>query len=304
MSEQVNELAAALVKAQAAMKNPPKKRTAFIKSQKGSSYKYNYADLADIIDAIRDPLCTAGLAYVQVVKQSAGGGQSLITQLLHTSGQWMASSYPLPRQAGAQEMGSFITYARRYSLCAILGIAGEDDNDGQSATEGGPTEETTRTQLVEQMGAAAIGNRAVLEYCKREGLHAEGNTVEDLPIAVVNVLLEKWDAAVAAMKAMPAKKLPSQKKAPPAAPTPPETTIPPQESPDELPGLPSLPSPLGKLLAEAKITADDLHAYYVAAGHFPKEMTTDKLPSDYVKALTAPDNWKKVVQKIKTKKAE
>jgi hypothetical protein len=222
--------------------------------------------------------------------------------LLHTSGQWMASSYPLPRQAGAQEMGSFITYARRYSLCAILGIAGEDDNDGESATEGGSTDETTRAQLIEQMGAAAIGNRAVMEYCKHEGLHSEGNTVEDLPIIVVNSLLEKWDAAVAAMKELSAKKQP--KKVTPAAAAPTSPATPPQESPDELPGLPSLSSPLGKLLAEAKITSDDLHAYFVAAGHFPKEMTTDKLPSDYVKALTAPDNWKKVVQKIKTKKAE
>lgn len=129
-SEQTSELVAALVKAQAAIKPPVKDRHV-----QAGSRRYSYADLATVIESVREPLGKSGLAVTQATDLD-GDTLRLVTRLAHISGQFLEAVYPLPRGASPQELGSALTYARRYSICAILGIAAEDDDDGEAATGG------------------------------------------------------------------------------------------------------------------------------------------------------------------------
>ncbi|MDA8311458.1 MAG: ERF family protein [Actinomycetota bacterium] len=125
-SEQIDQLAAALAAAQAAFPPVKKDRTATVPTKTGGTYSYHYADLTDLLDAVRPVLTANGLAVVQ-----GGTGERMVTRLVHTSGQWIESDGTLPAtQATPQGLGSAITYARRYWLSALLGIAAEEDDDG------------------------------------------------------------------------------------------------------------------------------------------------------------------------------
>jgi hypothetical protein len=125
-SDQIDLLAAALVKAQAAMKPASMNKI-------NPHFKSKYADLASIIESLRKPLTDNGLAFTQTLGRDILPEFSLVTTLLHTSGQWLRSEYPLPVNATPQQMGSALTYARRYSLSAITGTAADEDDDGDKA---------------------------------------------------------------------------------------------------------------------------------------------------------------------------
>jgi hypothetical protein len=133
-SEQTNELSAALAVAQGAMK-------AATFNKINPHFKNRYADLAAVVDAIRGPLASNGLSYTQTT-EIREGGFVLVTTLRHASGQWVASEYPLPAGAKPQELGSALTYARRYSLSAIACIAADDDDDAEGARK---TDQTSST---------------------------------------------------------------------------------------------------------------------------------------------------------------
>lgn len=128
-SENTNDLSAALAKAQAAM-------TAATFNRINPHFKNRYADLAAVLDAIREPLATNGLSVTQTT-EIREGGFVLVTTLRHSSGQWVGSEYPLPIGAKPQELGSALTYARRYSLSAIACIAADDDDDAEMARTNG-----------------------------------------------------------------------------------------------------------------------------------------------------------------------
>jgi hypothetical protein len=131
-SETTGELTKALVKAQADFKSVMKTKTARM-----GSYTYTYADLADIVEAVRPSLGVCGLAYTQS-PTIAGGLPALTTTLLHESGEWISDTMLLfIAKDDAQGQGSAITYARRYALAAVLGIVTEDDDDGAGASERG-----------------------------------------------------------------------------------------------------------------------------------------------------------------------
>lgn len=126
-SEHINEIAAALAKAQGELKNPAK-------AAENSHFHKRYADLACGLDAIRPVLSRHGLALTQMTYMDAEMVM-LETRLAHSSGQWLRATYPVGRfPMKHQEVGSAITYARRYSGFAICGIAGaDDDDDGNEA---------------------------------------------------------------------------------------------------------------------------------------------------------------------------
>lgn len=133
MSPQISEITAALAKAQTAFPVVKKDSKAEIRSVKGNR-DYHYASLGAVLDAIRGPLAAHGIAYTQPLEETPEG-TFLVTLLLHTSGQWICSRFRIPRNdtTGAQDVGSYITYARRYSIAGVTGLAIEDD-DGQAAT--------------------------------------------------------------------------------------------------------------------------------------------------------------------------
>lgn len=124
-SEQLNELAGALAKAQGKMGNA-------ILNKINPHFKSKYADLAAIRDAVSPALAENGIALLQVIDADEHG-QFLTTRLVHSSGQWIESVHPLPATAKPQEFGSSLTYARRYSLAAICGISADEDDDANAA---------------------------------------------------------------------------------------------------------------------------------------------------------------------------
>ena len=127
-SEQINELAAALAKAQGQIQGA-------VKDSTNPAFKSRYADLASVWDACRVALSLNGLAVVQG-PALVGQGVSVTTRLLHSSGQWAESTLMLPMdKATAQGAGSAITYARRYALAAMVGVAPDDDDDGNAASQ-------------------------------------------------------------------------------------------------------------------------------------------------------------------------
>lgn len=129
-SPQIEELAAALAKAQGAVAGVIKAHTARVVSKRTQArYTYTYADLASVLDACRRPLADNGLALIHRPQ-----GRQIETLLLHSSGQWLLSTMPLlvGERPGPQDFGSALTYARRYATMALLGIAAEDD-DGEAA---------------------------------------------------------------------------------------------------------------------------------------------------------------------------
>lgn len=129
--QNVGGLVAALAVARVAFPTIQKGRTAKVKMKSGGEYSYSYADLSDILDAVSTPLNEASLVVAQTMEMR-GESWFLVTKLMHVSGEALESVYPIPHPAenSPQEIGSAITYARRYALTAILGIAAEEDDDG------------------------------------------------------------------------------------------------------------------------------------------------------------------------------
>lgn len=124
-SEQIDKLAEALAKAQGELKNPPKNRTAKIPTKTGGSYEYNYADLPSIIETINGPLSKNGLSHIETMMDG-----NLTVALMHSSGQWVDSSLPVPQTTDVKILGGYLTYLRRYLLTGLVGVAADEDLDG------------------------------------------------------------------------------------------------------------------------------------------------------------------------------
>src|SRR3989475_3029014 len=144
-SESVAALASALAKAQAELINPEKSLTATIRSGRPGEGErsFRYAPLASGLDIVRKTLGQHEIATVQTtVIDKETGVVNLSTMLAHASGEWIASDWPVcavAETANPQRMGAALTYARRYALFTLVGIAGEDDLDAPDLCAGPPT---------------------------------------------------------------------------------------------------------------------------------------------------------------------
>src|SRR5579863_7113288 len=134
-SPSIGSLAAALAKAQAELVNPEKSLAATIRSEGagGAEQTFRYAPLSSGLDIVRKTLGQHEIATVQTTAiDQAAGIVSLTTVLAHASGEWIASDWPvcaISETATPHRMGAALTYARRYALFTLVGIAGEDDRD-------------------------------------------------------------------------------------------------------------------------------------------------------------------------------
>ena len=147
-SESIAGLAAALAKAQGQMKGA-------IKDSANPFFKSKYADLASVVEAIRAAFSANGLSYIQTVEPSEKDEVRVETTLLHSSGEWISCgvlSLPVSK-VDAQGYGSALTYARRYSLSAAVGVAPEDD-DGNAASAAKPKKTMDCTTHLFALGAA------------------------------------------------------------------------------------------------------------------------------------------------------
>jgi len=129
-SNQINELATALAKFQGEMPQVVKNKKATILTKSGSSYSYKYADLTGILDSVRPNLSKHGLSTTQIFVD-----YKIITMLMHSSGQFISSELELncAEEIKPQELGSIITYMRRYALVSILGISADEDDDCENS---------------------------------------------------------------------------------------------------------------------------------------------------------------------------
>lgn len=151
-SESIKNIAIALSKFQAEVKNPAN-------TANNPFFKSKYAPLSDILNDVRPILAKNGLSVIQT---PGGDGVNVIvtTLLVHESGEWIESD-PLVLKADkatAQGAGSAITYARRYALSALLGISSEDDDDGNGATGSG-------NEAIDD-----VKIKALQQLCKKKGI--------------------------------------------------------------------------------------------------------------------------------------
>lgn len=128
MSAEINEIAAALSSFQGEIKQPKLSKEVKVKTKGGYEYKFKYADLSACVEAAAPMLKVHGLAVTQLVSN-----HTLTTLLTHKSGQWFRSELAIGQASDYQALGSAITYLKRYSYCAILGIVADTDDDANAA---------------------------------------------------------------------------------------------------------------------------------------------------------------------------
>ena len=157
-SETVAALASALAKAQAELVNPEKSLTATIRTGRpgDGEHGFRYAPLSSGLDIVRKTLGQHEIATLQItaIDQTAGM-VNLTTTLAHASGEWIASDWPvcpIAETANPQRMGAALTYARRYALFTLVGIAGEDDLDAPDLCAGPNAPSSTAPERALQRG--------------------------------------------------------------------------------------------------------------------------------------------------------
>ena len=217
-SESIASLAAALAKAQIALANPEKSLIGSIEGKDGNAPErlFRYASLASGLDIVRKTLGQHDIATVQTTAiDQASGIVNLITVLAHASGEWISSDWPvcpISDTATPHRMGAALTYARRYALFTLVGIAGEDDLDApdlgalnpqRSDFLAGSGQGTNRGPL---NGKSRLGRaRSTSRHTEHQGVTAAPNqTLEpqasaqlrDQLIAEVGNLADSEDAAL------------------------------------------------------------------------------------------------------------
>jgi hypothetical protein len=129
-SAEIKSIALALHKAQGKIK-------AALKDSTNPHFRSKYADLSSVVEAVKAPLHSEGIVFLQGI-EDAENGVAVETMLLHVSGEWISSTLKIPAtKQDAQGYGSAITYGRRYGLQSMCGVPAEDD-DGNAATASAP----------------------------------------------------------------------------------------------------------------------------------------------------------------------
>ena len=180
-SDSLAALASALAKAQAELVNPEKSLTASIRTGRlgDGERSFRYAPLSSGLDIVRKTLGQHEIATVQTtaIDQTAGM-VNLTTTLAHASGEWIASDWPvcpIAETANPQRMGAALTYARRYALFTLVGIAGEDDLDAPDLCDGprSPAPPADERSLNPGHGQPPEQQRKPGNGRRRYGMHGE-----------------------------------------------------------------------------------------------------------------------------------
>jgi len=132
--DETNEIASALAGFQAEVPVIPKTETAKIETSRGGGYGYRYAGLGTIMPIVAPLLSKHGLAFTTMPSRTEDGVPMLVGVLLHSSGQSLQGELPISGRT-PQEIGSSLTYGRRYLLCCLTGIVTDDDDDGRLAEQ-------------------------------------------------------------------------------------------------------------------------------------------------------------------------
>ncbi|WP_439374558.1 ERF family protein [Bradyrhizobium sp. DASA03120] len=175
-SETIGQIAGALARAQAELQNPEKTLSATIISPfpREDNRSFRYASLASGLEIVRKCLSKQEIATVQATDIEADTGLvKLTTSLIHSSGEWIASDWPVcpvGETAAPHRMGAALTYARRYSLFSLVGIAGEDDLDAPDLAGPLQTESAAHPSQISRIAAsAAVGKGASTPKARAQG---------------------------------------------------------------------------------------------------------------------------------------
>jgi uncharacterized protein (DUF2384 family) len=163
-------LAEALAAFQAEAPTFHKSKTAKVQTRTGGEYSYRYADLSDILPVVGPLLAKHGLSWSSKPGRADDGVLVLQYRLLHSSGEVDAGEMPLGVAAGCkpQELGSAITYARRYALTAQLNVATDEDDDGRAAQAAQPSRSaSTDGRTVDRITVAPVAVAAPVEATER-----------------------------------------------------------------------------------------------------------------------------------------
>lgn len=194
-SETIGKIAAALAAAQGEMRPAKMDRV-------NPHYRSKYASLADLEEASREPLAKHGLCIVQTTEWAMGGEEDggpvfvLVTRLIHTSGEWFESTYPLDK-GKPQDMGSQMTYARRYCRAAIIGQVSDEDDDGEHAQKRAKKSGTKNStqdrvrQKAQTISQAQVKRLWKIAYTRAEELYGQDDYKAEAEGMVRAVLSER-----------------------------------------------------------------------------------------------------------------
>lgn len=159
MSTSTAALAAALAKVQAELPRLERDRTVEVETKRGDTYSYSYVTLANLSAAILPILARHGLAFTALPGVGADGKMCLRYHLLHDSGESLIGEFPISGEGGIQMIGGRITYARRYCLAALVGVAADEDDEGRLAGDGDRTAQRARPRpaLARQAATSRAG---------------------------------------------------------------------------------------------------------------------------------------------------
>jgi hypothetical protein len=203
-SETIGVLAAALARAQQDLTNPEKSLTAVLPSgpEQPQGRTFRYASLASGLDIVRKSLGRQEIAAVQTTAIDQGAGLvRLTTTLAHSSGEWVSSEWPVcavAEMVDPQRMGAALTYARRYALFTLVGIAGEDDLDAPAPSR--PTKSIGNGRSSESAPASDSHDGGSAERSRRTSAPRRPAPKPSLSSAASSALREKLLASVAALK--------------------------------------------------------------------------------------------------------
>jgi hypothetical protein len=156
-SDTLGKFATAMAKAQSMMGGATK-------GSRNPHFNSAFADLASVVNAVKGPLSTNGIAFVQM-PSSTGDLVAVTTRLVHSSGEWMQCTLSArPRKSDPQGVGSVVTYLKRYTLQAMCGVPSEDD-DGNAGSQG-PERQQERPQAFDRNAAVATIEAAWSEHYK------------------------------------------------------------------------------------------------------------------------------------------
>jgi hypothetical protein len=177
-SETIGTIAAALAKAQAQLVNPEKSLVGTIRSDQrnGAERSFRYAPLSSGLDIVRKTLSQHEIATVQTTSIDETAGIVRLSTVAHASGEWIASDWPvcaISETATPHRMGAALTYARRYALFTLVGIAGEDDFDAPDLVAPTPATSQSKTPKRDSKTDGNGGNNRKLAGAANRGCQSE-----------------------------------------------------------------------------------------------------------------------------------
>src|SRR6476620_1356105 len=197
-SKSVAAIATALAKAQTELTNPEKAMVGTVYNNRSDSpQSFRYASLSSGLDIVRKTLGGQQIAIAQTTDiDRANGMVNLTTILLHTSGEWISSDWPvcqLSETSAPRRMGAALTYARRYALFTMVGIAGEDDLDAPDlASEGPKGDKTAESCLAPGSGLEPASDRSSQSRTRKPPISPIGERLnaEESAAARAQLILE------------------------------------------------------------------------------------------------------------------